>query len=156
MITVKELNKKVQPAALHGAKVPHGVSNPVIRKEEGKYYIAYFVYTYERSNMASNMYPRPSEWILADIKTGDVVSVYECNEKDFSEQKFNRMYSLTDKNVKKPNEDYFTVMDNLFDTVRASIVFGNQMDMASYSAYLRDLLAITPEEYKIFYKELSI
>lgn len=156
MITVKELNRKVQPAALNGAKIPHGVSNPVIRQEDGKYYVAYFVYTFDRNNMATKLYPRPSEWILADVSTGDVVGVYKCNEKDFSQQSFEKSYSLIDKNVKKPDEAYFNVMDNLFDTVRASIVYGNKIDEASYAAYFRDLLAITPEGYKVFYKELSI
>lgn len=156
MITIKELNKKVQSLALNGAKIPHGISNPVIRRENDKYYVAYFVYVYDRKNLATKQYPRPSEWILLDVATGDMVEINECVEKDFSEQDMSKLYSLVDPKVKKPDANYFAVMDNLFDTVRASVVFGKQLDMASYKAYFTKLLAITPAEYQVFYKDLTI
>ena len=47
-------------------------------------------------------------------------------------------------------------MDTLFDTARASVIYGNMLDMATYKAYLNNLYAITPQEYRLFYEELSV
>ena len=94
MIALKDLNRKAQQAALHGAKTPHGISNPVIRMEGEKYYAAYFVYTYGKDNLSSNKYPRPAEWILADLDSGEIAAVYESNEKDFSDQKTDKLYYI--------------------------------------------------------------
>lgn len=156
MITIKELNEKIQGEVFGGAKVPHGISNPVIHRENDQYYIAYFVYTYDKKNIESGAYQRPIQWILVDMKEGNIVFTYDCKNKDFSEQRFDKLYSLNDPTVKRPDESYFGVMDSLFDTVRASIAFADSIDMASYKAYLNSLMAITPGEYRVFYRELSI
>ena len=156
MITIKELNAKIQGEVFGGAKIPHGVSNPVIRKENDQYYVSYFVYTYDKKNIDTGEYRRPVQWIIVDVKTGDIVKTYDCKENDFSSQPFDKLYSLNDSSVKRPDENYFEVMDSLFDTVRASIAFGDTIDLASYKAYFSNLLAITPGEYKGFYRELSI
>ena len=155
MVTIDELNGMIQKKVFGGSKVPHGVSNPVIRKENGQYYIAYFVYTYDKKNIDTGEYRRPIQWLLVDVKTGEIVNTYNCQEYDFSTQSFDRLYSLIDDSVKRPNENYFKIMDNLFDTVRASIAYGNKMDIDSYKAYFSNVLAITPKEYKVFYRELS-
>jgi hypothetical protein len=78
--------------------------------------------------MVENSYNRPAGWILVDIETGEL----------------------------KATEDYFSAMDTLFDTARASVIYGNLLDKAAYQAYLNNLYAITPIEYRMFYKELSI
>ncbi|MCR4791787.1 MAG: hypothetical protein K5871_03490 [Lachnospiraceae bacterium] len=156
MITIKEINENIQGQVLGGAKIPHGVSNPVIHKEDDKYYIAYFVYTFEKKNLDTGDFQRPLYWVIADVKTGDLVAEYNCREKDFSEQGFDKLYSMNDPSVRRPDDKYYKVMDSLFDTVRASIAFGSSMDSASYKAYFSNLLAITPSEYKVFYRELSV
>ena len=156
MVTIKELSGRIQEKIFDGAKIPHGISNPVIHKENDKYYIAYFVYTYDKKNIETGVYQRPIQWILADIKEGNIVYTYDCKNNDFSEQRFDKLYSLNDPIVKKPDDRYFEVMDRLFDTVRASIAFANSLDMASYKAYLNNLMAITPSEYRVFYRELSV
>ena len=156
MITIHEVNKKVKPLLFSGAKIPHGISNPVIRKEEGEFVIAYFGYLYNKQNLLTNKYSRPVQWMLVDIETGELIKTYSCIKNDFSKEPNDKMYSLDDPTVKKPTSEFFDVMDHLFDTVRASLIFGKAMDMESYKAYMNSLMAITPTEYRVFYKELSI
>lgn len=156
MLTINEINKKARKYIFSDIKIPNGISNPVLHSEDGKMYIAYFGYTYSKQNMVENRYNRPTRWILIDIETGELVKLFDCTEKDFSVQMFDKLYSLNDSKVKKGTEDYFRVMDTLFDTARASVIYGNKFDKPNYQAYLNNLYAITPQEYRVFYKELSI
>lgn len=156
MQTINEINKKAKKYIFGDIKIPNGISNPVLHSEDGKMYIAYFGYTYSKQNIVENRYSRPIRWILIDIETGELKKIFDCPEKDFSKQASDKLYSLNDPNVKKGTEDYFSVMDTLFDTARASIIYGNVLDKATYQAYLNSLYAITPQEYRVFYKELSI
>lgn len=156
MLTINEINKKAKKLIFSNIKVPNGISNPVLHKYEGKLYIAYFGYIFNKQNMVENSYNRPVRWILVDIETGELVKLFDCTETDFSKQPFNKLYSLNDPNIKKATEDYFGVMDTLFDTARASVIYGKLLDNNSYQAYLSNLYGITPIGYRMFYKELSI
>ena len=156
MLTISEINRKAKRFIFGDIKIPSGISNPVLYSEDGKFYIAYFGYTFSKQNMTENRYSRPSRWILVDVETGELFKMFDCTEKDFSTQVFDKLYSLNDPKVKKGTEDYFKVMDMLFDTVRASVIYGNTFDNSTYQAYLNNLYAITPQEYRVFYKELSI
>mgnify|MGYP004471602419 FL=1 len=155
MLSIKEINQKAKSLMLKDMKLPSGISNPVIREMNGQYYISYFSYVYGKQNIQEKKYNRPNKWIIVDIKTGELIAEYNCNENDFSQASFDKLYSMYDPDVKKPSEEYFLVMDNLFDTVRASIVFGKKIDEVTYKAYLENLYAITPREYITFYKDLS-
>lgn len=156
MLTISEINRKAKRFIFGDIKIPSGISNPVLYSEDGKFYIAYFGYTFSKQNMTENRYSRPSRWILVDVETGELFKMFDCTEKDFSTQVFDKLYSLNDPKVKKGTEDYFKVMDMLFDTARASVIYGNTFDNSTYQAYLNNLYAITPQEYRVFYKELSI
>lgn len=156
MLTISEINRKAKKFIFGDIKIPSGISNPVLYSEDGKFYIAYFGYTFSKQNMTENRYSRPSRWILVDVETGELFKMFDCTEKDFSTQVFDKLYSLNDPKVKKGTEDYFKVMDMLFDTARASVIYGNTFDNSTYQAYLNNLYAITPQEYRVFYKELSI
>lgn len=156
MLTINDINKNARKIIFDDIKIPNGISNPVIREEDGVYYIAYFGYTYTKENLVEKKYKRPVRWILVDIESGKLIKTFDCSEKDFSLEKVNKLYSLDDPNVKKATADYFSIMDTLFDTTRASIIYGKEMDKASYKAYMNSLYAITPQEYRVFYKELSI
>ena len=58
--------------ALGGVKVPHSISNPVIRRlDDGKYAIALFVYTFNREQIQSGKANRPLEW-------SSVPALYAC------------------------------------------------------------------------------
>lgn len=155
MISMGEMNRKAASYALGGAKIPHGISNPVIRNVDGCYRVCYFVYAVNREDIKRKMYSRPVEWLALDAQTGDLLGSYNCAEEDFSSQSFDQRYSLEDPKTAKPHEAYFSVMDALFDTVRASIVYGDAIDLDSYEGYMKKLLAITPQEYQVFYRDLS-
>ena len=156
MLTISEINRKARRYIFGDIKIPSGISNPVLYCEEGKFYIAYFGYTYNKINMTENRYSRPSRWMLVDVENGELINIFDCTEKDFSTQVFDKLYSLNDPTVKKGTAEYFKVMDMLFDTARASVIYGNTFNNSNYQAYLNNLNAITPEEYRVFYKELSI
>jgi len=156
MLTIKEINQKARQFMFDDEKIPHANSNPVLREEDGKICIAYFGYTYDRQNLAEKKFKRPTRWLLLDIETGEVIKRMNCGERDFSAEPFDKLYSLNDPGVVKPTEDYFSIMDTLFDTARASVIFAKRLDKANYQAYLKDLYAITPKEYRGFYKELSL
>lgn len=156
MQAITEISKNVYKYVFGGAKVPGGISNPVLRSEDGKYYIAYFGYTYGKQDLVEKRFKRPMKWVLLDIESGELVKVFDCAEKDFSKAPYDKVYSLNDPNVKQGTEEYFRIMDMLFDTARASIVYSKSFDKANYQAYLNNLYAITPQEYRVFYKELSV
>lgn len=155
VLGIKEINQKAKKIMLENIKLPSGISNPVIRKVDGQYYISYFSYVFNKQNLQEKKYKRPNRWLIVDIQTGELVAKYNCEDNDFSKEQFDKLFSMDDPDIKKPSEEYFDVMDNLFDTVRASIVFGKKMDDVTYKAYLGNLYAITPKDYVTFYKELS-
>ena len=149
--TVSQLNAK----ALGGAKIPHCVSNPVLRKEGESLYIAAFVYTYNRDNIQQNKMPRPIHWMIADIITGDLVKEYDCRDNDFSDAGFEILYDLNDSSVKKPSREDFAEIYSLFDTIRNEYINNGSFDAKAYGCYLDRILEITPTSYRKFYQELS-
>lgn len=155
MKNITELNEITAKTALGGAKIPHGISNPVLRNVGGIVRVCYFVYTYDKEAMQSGNYRRPTEWIALDITEGNVIGRFDCAEVDFTTMPFDAMYSMNDDSVVKPDESYFATMDQLFDIARASLIHGNKLDETAYSGYMNKLFAITPEKYRVFYKDLS-
>lgn len=155
MRDIIEINRKAKAHALGGAKIPHGISNPVIREHRGAYTICYFVYTLTHDQMKSKQYPRPSEWLAVDIKEGDLIARISCADEDFSQEPAGKVYSIDRTGCVEPTETYYKVLDTLFDTARASIVFSGEPDMRSYEAYFDKMLAITPKAYRVFYRELT-
>lgn len=155
MLDIKTVVSKLNRAALGGAKIPHCVSNPVLRLEDNKLYIAAFVYTYNRENLQSNKMPRPIHWILADIESGDVIQEYDCRNKDFSDAEFDILYDLNDPNVKRPARDDFEKIYALFDEIRNESTENGLQTTDKYFDYLNRILEITPSNYQRFYKDLS-
>ena len=155
MKSIGDINKLAKSYALGGAKIPHGISNPVLRRIKDKVAICYFVYAYSRENMESKQYPRPCEWLELDIEDGTLIARNDCSQIDFSAQSGDSLYSLAASADGKATLDTFRILDMLFDTVRASIVFGGKMDLGSYKGYMKKLLGITPSDYRVFYEELS-
>ncbi len=142
-------------SALGGAKIPHYVSNPVIRLEDGKAFIAAFVYTYNRENLQSNKMPRPIHWIIADIETGEIINEYDCRQKDFSSAGFDALYDLNNPPaVKKPTRDDFTGIYEEIDSLRRKWISGG-FDPDDCKKYLDMILEITPGSYQRFYRELA-
>ena len=43
LIPAMDVYQKIRPLALGGVKIPHGISNPVLRKRDSRICIAFFV-----------------------------------------------------------------------------------------------------------------
>lgn len=149
---IDELNRLV----VGGAKVLHGMSHPVIRKTADKHYaIAIFVLTYSKTDLDNELLPRPSKWILADVTTGEVIQENLCSALDFSEQSFEKMYSSKILHESPITRAYYDNMYNIFDTIRTVLFDTGSLDPKLYQEYMELLLKIIPQEYQIFYTELS-
>ncbi len=155
MIDAKSVVSKLKGGALGGAKIPHGLSNPVLRVMEGNLYIAVFVYIYNRENLQLNRMPRPIHWIIADISTGDIIKEFDCRINDFSRAAYENLYDLNDQSLKKPTRDDFAEIYSLLDSVRMEYLESGKCDYETYGQYLDRILEITPRSYRQFYQELS-
>ena len=155
MVDIKTVVRNMNMKALGGAKIPHAVSNPVLRMEDGKLCIASFIYVFGRQNLQTNQMPRPIHWILADAASGEVLREYNCREKDFSDAGFDQLYDLNDPNVIRPGREDFAEIYRLFDTVRDKYLADGSWDGETYRQYLDRILEITPNSYRQFYLSLS-
>lgn len=155
MESIKTVMSKLNAKVLGGAKIPHCVSNPVLRRSEGRIFISAFVYLYSRENLQNNKMPRPTHWLLADVETGDLEKEWDCRERDFSKANFEESYDLNDPFVKKPTKVDFVNMYSLIDTVREKYISQGVFDEIMYAEYLERILEITPLCYRRFYQELS-
>lgn len=154
MTDTKTIVAKLNAAALGGAKIPHCVSNPVIRTDDKGSYIAAFIYTYGKQNLQTNTMPRPIHWIIADIETGNVIKEFDCKEKDFSTACFDELFDLNDPSVKRPTRDDFAWFYSLFDSLRDAYISGKEVSELE-KEYMNCIFEITPLSYRRFYRELS-
>ncbi|MCD8361673.1 MAG: hypothetical protein LUC98_01720 [Lachnospiraceae bacterium] len=156
MIKLEELNAKAEEYAFGGAIIPHEISGPVIRMEDGNCVVAYFCYGYTYQDIQKMELRRPSEWLLLDPSTGELIAENYCQEKDFSSESFNSRYSMEDESRVDADDEWLDEMDQLFEQVRTDLVKNGGFDGETYRRYLEKLLSITPESYRVFYRELSI
>ena len=155
MTDSRAIVSKLNAKALGGAKIPHGISNPVLRMTADSLYIAVFVYTYKRENLQQNKMPRPIHWMIADIITGDPVNEFDCRQNDFSNAEFGELYDLNDLSVKKPSREDIAEIYSLLDSVRTEFINTGKLNAENYRRYLDRILEITPTAYRKFYQELS-
>lgn len=154
MKDIRTIIRELGRVVLDGAKVPHTVSNPVLRKEDGKWYIAFFVTFYNKNNLDNKTMPRPSYWCLVDVKTGELIKRYDCREKDFSSASFDDLVDISDFNPnhfsKEDAEEFF----RKFDNARNACILDNDNIARLYGLYLGKLLEVIPVNYQKFYIEL--
>jgi hypothetical protein len=155
MIDINTLLRNFKMACLGGAKVPHSMSNPVIRVEDGKPVAAVFVYVYKKENLVEKKMPRPFSWIIADLETGEVITEYKCSEKDFTTASFGSLYDLNDPDKKIPTKEDFQRIYGLFDSLRAQCIEKGVCTLEMEEEYLNSVLEVTPSSYRIFYKDLT-
>jgi len=148
---ISQLNRQF----LGGAKIPHGMSNPVIRKYNGHYVIATFFYSYKKEHLDSKQLPRPKYWMVADIFTGDLIEEISCQDSDFSKQSFTQLYTIEKSDPLRPTPEYYKELFSLFDEVRSSLMKNGNLDFNKYNDHMTKMLAIVPVSYQIFYRELS-
>lgn len=155
MVGIKTITSILNRKALGGAKIPHSVSNPVLRVVDNSLYIAAFVYTYNRENLQQNKMPRPVRWIISDINSGDIIKEFDCREDDYTDASFGELYDLNDPGVKRPTKEDFVEIYALFDSVRTDYVEKGVRDTETYKKYFDKILEITPSSYRKFYIDLS-
>ena len=155
MENIKTIMSQLNRQFLGGSKIPHGMSNPVLRKQDDKYVIAVFFYTYKKEHLDAKQLPRPKYWTVADVETGKLLKENSCQDVDFSKQSFEELYS-TEKLVSiNPTPEYFSELFKLFNEVRDSLINTDKFESEKYSEYMDKMLAIVPPSYRIFYNELS-
>lgn len=156
MKKISELNAFAASKALGGAKLPHGLSNPVLRELDGNICVCYFVYTYNRQARETGLYPRPSEWIALSIEEGDLVGRFRCSENDFSTAPYDKTYSVKDASVSAQSKDHYAAMCQLIEEARSSVIATGCLDRKTYEDYLNKLFVITPKDFRVFYTDLSL
>lgn len=147
--------QKIRPLALGGVKLPHGVSNPVLRMRGGRVCMAFFVYTYTRGEIQSGVIRRPTSWLVADLATGELLERISCSREDFSDASFTEVFSTDNPNEGKATKAYYERVYGMLDAVRKRILEGGSFPEDGYEAYMRDILEVVPPAYHRFYRELS-
>jgi len=152
---IKEVITGLKMKALGGAKIPHGLSNPVLRRVDDKIVIAIFIHTYKKENLDTQKMPRPAYWMTADIETGEMLGHFTCEQAEFSNQPYDKLYSSSPSNKDKINAEYFVELYKTFDEVRNKYINTGKIDENQYGNYLSKVLDVVPIEYGVFYKDLS-
>ena len=154
MKDIRTIIRELGRVILDGVKVPHTLSNPVLRKENGKWYIAFFVTFYNKSNLDNKTMPRPSYWCLVDVETGELIKRYDCKEKDFSSASFDDLIDISDFNPKRFSKEDTEEFFRKFDNARNAYILNDNNGDRLYALYLGKLFEYTPVNYQIFYCEL--
>ena len=154
MKDIRTIIRELGRVILDGAKVPHILSNPVMRKENGKWYIAFFVTFYNKWNWDKLKMPRPSYWALVDVETGELIKRYDCKEKDFSSASFDELIDIGDYNQERRSREYEDDFFRKFDNLRNACILNDDNIDRLYGLYLGKLLEVIPENYQKIYFEL--
>jgi hypothetical protein len=147
---------KIQQNILGGAKVPHSTSQPVIYEENGKYYLAVFVFFFNRGDIEAGAVDRPTVWAIADLETGEIIKEYETKEKDFSDAPYDKKYNVRSDKKYDTSKEYYDKAFDILDSVRKKLIKEHHLYKTEYQYYLDMILANIPEEYQRFYTDLSV
>lgn len=134
------------------------VSHPVIRYEDGKFYLAVFAFFYTKEEVANRAIPRPEYYGLADLETGELIATRKCKTKDFSNASFSRKYNISSaENAPKNSDDFLDETFVLLDNARQALQETGDPDvyMKPYKEYFERILQKIPKDYKRFYRDLS-
>lgn len=154
IVPAERIYQKIHPLALGGRKVPHGISNPVLRREGEQLYLAFFVYSYTREQLRKGTIGRPVSYILADITTGQLLREVSCSRADFSDAPADAVFSTANPNP-KPDQAFYTRVYGMLDAVREEYLTAGTVNTPGYGAYLEQMLQAVPPSYHRFYRELS-
>ncbi len=141
---------------LEGRKIAHSTSQLLIHREDGKYYLAAFVFFYNREDVESGMVKRPSIWALADIESGEIIKRYDCSRKDFSNASHEQRYDVRPDGKYDLSDKYYYESYAILDEIREELISNNSLDMEKYKLYLSRTIANIPKSYQRFYTDLSI
>ena len=145
----------VGQTALEGDKVPHRTSQPVLRMHNGKLCLATFVFFFNKQHLDTQRIPRPSMWVVSDLKSGVITQRYDCKDNEFSFGGYDRLYDIASGGEAKADRQYLTDMYALMDTIRETYLRDGELRDDLYQEYLSRLCRTIPKEYQVFYNDLS-
>ncbi len=152
----KTANLNLQRTILNGAKIPHSISQPVLRQEDGKWYLASFVFFYNREDIQTGMVNRPTVWALADLETGQLIREMQTKKQEFSEASYDEKYSVRADAKYDTSREYYDAAFAVLDTVREELLKTGNLNEEAYRNYMEKILANIPKAYQRFYRELSV
>ena len=154
-VATKEAMSIIRHNALNGQKVPHSTSQPVLRLYDGKICFAAFIFFYNKEQLQSAMVNRPTMWVIGDLKTGEIIQRYMCSDNEFSNSEYRKFYNISAKDVLMSSKFYWDSAYALMDLIRHEYVSCGTLNKKLYKEYLERIFCTTPEEYRVFYKDLN-
>ena len=146
----------IQKSILSGIKSPHSTSQPVICQENGKYYLAVFVFFYTKEDIEVGAVDRPTVWAIADIETGEIIEERQTKENDFSDASYDVKYNVRSDAQYDTSKKYYDDAFAILDSVRKKIISTGKLYKLEYKYYLDKILANIPKDYQRFYTDLSV
>lgn len=156
MVKSDVVNSMIQRDIINGAKVPHGTSQPVIYQENGKYYLAAFVFYFNQKDIQAGEVERPTMWAIMDIETGEILERRMTSEKDFSNGAYDVKYNVRCDAAYDTSQKYYDEAFEILDSCREKIINDGKMYMGEYKFYLEKIVANIPKDYQRFYFDLSV
>ena len=156
MLSSYEVNSKIQEEVLHGKKMAHSTSYPVVIMENGKYYLAVFIFFYSREDIEAGIVSRPTIWAIVDIETGEIIEERQTIITDFSDASYEVKYNIRSDRKYDTSKEYYENAFSILDVCRQSILNNRDLDKNQYKEYLQLIVANIPTEYQRFYFDLSI
>lgn len=150
------INSKIQSNILNGSKIPHSTSYPVLYKENGKYYLAVFIFFFSREDIEAGAVERPTIWALADIETGEIIEEIHTKDKDFSDASYDMKYNVRADAQYDISKKYYDETFAILDSCRSKIISTGKLYPSEYKFYLDKIVANIPKEYQRFYRDLSV
>lgn len=154
-ISTKEVMNHIRQNALNDQKTPHSISQPVLRMYNGKLCFAAFVFFYNKEQLQSAMVNRPTMWIICDLKTGEILQRYSCLDNEFSNSTHQKLYNISTKDILHVSKHYWNSVYALMDLIRHEYARCGSVNKKLYKEYFERIFCTTPNEYRIFYKDLS-
>lgn len=152
----KQCYVNFQKRVLGGIKIPHSTSQPVIYQENGRYYLAFFVFYYSRDDINLGVINRPTLWAIADLETGKIIEERETKNNDFSNARYDMKYNVRADKQYDTSRKYYDEAFAILDSVRYELIKTGMINKEEYKLYLDKIIANIPQEYQRFYKDLSI
>ena len=156
MVNSKEVNSIIQKHILEGSKISHSTSYPVIFYMKEKYYLAVFVFFYNREDIEAGAVDRPTVWAIADIEKGEIIEERQTKEIDFSDASYDAKYNVRSDAQYDTSKKYYDDAFAILDSVREKIISTGKLYKLEYKYYLDKILANIPKDYQRFYTDLSV
>ena len=154
-VSTATIMNDLQKTILDGQKIPHSISQPVVRNVDGRYYLAVFIFFFSKKDIEEKKISRPEMWALLNLVNGSIEHKYNCRTDDFCDENFKNRYSIITDSSSITSKNYLTEIWSLMDSVRLSCIEG-KINQDLYKAYLTEVLRTIPQEYRVFYNRLSI